>query len=53
MEVVICWNPLQYNQKTRRGAESEPSGVCVVPLENPKAVLGSNAEPVKVKKRGS
>ena len=37
------WRP----QKTKRGSETDPSGSCVVPFENPRPAHGSVSEPVR------
>ena len=39
--------------KTKRGSVTEPSHLALVLPENPKAVFGSDVEPVRAKKRGS
>lgn len=39
--------------KTKHGAGSEPSHIRLVPFGNPKAVRGSNSEPVTPKKASS
>lgn len=39
------WTP----QKTERGSETEPSGLSVVPFENPRGRSGSKSEPVRAK----
>ncbi len=40
-------------RKTKRGSETEPSHLALVPPENPKAVHGSDLEPVRAEKRRS
>jgi len=37
--------------KTKHGPSSEPSHLALVPVENPKAKQGSDAEPVRARKR--
>jgi hypothetical protein len=39
--------------KTKRGSETEPSHLFLVPIENPKAAHGSDVEPVRAKNRRS
>ena len=43
------WQP----QKTKRGSRMEPSDSNVVPIQNPKEVLGSKLEPVRSNSGGS
>ena len=43
------WRGFKAARKTKRGSETEPSGVRVVPFENRKGVNGSKPEPVRRK----
>lgn len=42
-----------YPPKTKRGANSEPSHLALVPIKNPTALHGSNSEPVAARKHRS
>lgn len=49
MPPTLDWRSWQPPKKTKLGSKMEPSGVNVVPYQNPKDVHGSKSEPVRGK----